>query len=281
MSDIQADEVIENEIVEEQVEGVPETVQEDAPEAEAKDEGMIVTIGEESPPPEEMEQAQAPAWVKELRKNHRDLQKKNRELEEKLKATQTPQEVKVEVGQKPRLEDHDYDADKYEEELSKWYDRKKLADEHTAKVKREQEASEQAWQDRLTAYGEAKSKLKVEDYEDAEHAAQEVLSKTQQGIILHGAENPALLVYALGKNPAKAKELAAIKDPVKYAFAVAKLETQLKVTPRKAPPPESSVSKGSAAGAGGIDSTLERLRAEAERSGDYTKVSQYKRQKRG
>ena len=46
-------------------------------------------------------------------------------------------------------------------------------------------------------------------------------------------------MYALGKNPKKAKELGEITDPVKFAFAVAKLETQLTVTSRKqVPPPE-------------------------------------------
>ena len=107
--------------------------------------------------------------------------------------------------------------------------------------------------------------------------AQELLSTTQQGIILQGAENPALVIYALGKNPAKLKEMAAITDPVKYAFAVSKLETQLKVTQRKAPPPERTV-QGTGRVSGTVDSTLERLRADAERTGDYTKVVQYRKQ---
>lgn len=277
MSEVLVDEVIADEDVDAAVEDVLEESEQTAsPEAPDED---VITIGDESPPSEEAEHAQAPSWVKELRKNHRELQKKNRELEEKLKSTQ-PQEKKVEVGNKPKLEDHDYDADKYEEELSKWYERKRVADEQAAKVKEKQLAEEKAWQSKLEAYGEAKSKLKVTDYEDAEHVAQEVLNKTQQGIILQGAENPALVVYALGKNPAKAKELAAIDDPVKYAFAVAKLETQLKVTKRQAPQPEGTVAKGSASISGSVDSTLERLRAEAAKTGNYSKIIQYKASKK-
>lgn len=251
------------------------------PAEEAEEAEVIVTIGEESPPPEEQEQAQAPAWVKELRKNHRELQKKNRELEEKLKSQQTPAESRVELGKKPTLEDHDYDAERFESELSKWYERKREADEQTAKVAKQKEEADKAWHDKLSAYDKAKTELKVADYEDAEHVAQEVLSQTQQGIILQGSENPALVVYALGKNPAKAKELAAITDPVKYAFAVAKLETQLKITKKSAPAPEKSISgRGSASISGSVDSTLERLRAEAARTGDHTKVLQYKTAKR-
>ena len=243
------------------------------------DEDVVVTIGEEAPPAEE-DVTQAPTWVKDLRKSHREMQRENRELKEKLKIQTAEVSSEVVLGAKPKLEDHDYDADKYEDELSKWYDRKRLADEQAIKVKAEQDAQKNAWQERLDSYGKAKTELKVKDYEDAEVVVQEVLSKTQQGIILQGADNPALVVYALGKNPAKAKELASIKDPVKYAFAVAKLETQLKISQRKAPAPEGTVSKGSGSVSGSVDSTLERLRAEAAKTGDYTKVVRYKASKR-
>ena len=109
---------------------------------------------------------------------------------------------------------------------------------------------------------------------------QDQFNVTQQGIIVQGADNPALVVYALGKNPKKAKELASITDPVKFAIAVGKLETQLKVTNRKAPPPPEKTLQGTGPKSGAVDSTLERLRADAEKTGDYTKVLQYKRQKR-
>lgn len=281
-----SEEMVESAVTEEEIPEVKDEAEQEevvaASDETAEDESEVtVSIGDESPAPEEVEHAQAPAWVKELRKNHREVLKQKRELEDKLKELQTPIETKVVVGNKPKLEDSDYDSDKYEEALSAWYERKRIADAESAKVKEQQAEEVKAWQNTLDAYANAKAAIKVKDYEEAELVAQETLSKTQQGIILQGAENAALLVYALGKNPAKAKELAAIKDPVKYAFAVAKLETQLKVSPRKAPPPESGLSKGSAPISGAIDSTLERLRTEAERTGDYTKVTQYRRQKRG
>jgi hypothetical protein len=109
---------------------------------------------------------------------------------------------------------------------------------------------------------------------------QDVLNPTQLGIIVNGADNPAQLVYALGKSPAKAKELAAIKDPVKYVFAVAKLETQLKVQPRKAPPAPERVVRGNAGTATGVDNTLARLQAEADKSGDRSAVAKYLRDRK-
>ena len=240
-------------------------------------EEVVVSIGEEAPPPDE--HTPAPEWVKELRKTNRELQRQNRELQGRLQAA-PPETKPVVIGNKPKLEDHDYDADKYEEALTNWFDRKRQADDVNAKQEAEVMNQQKAWQAKLDGYGKAKAELRVKDFEDAEEVAQQVFSITQQGVLLQGADNPALVVYALGKNPAKAKELAEIKDPVKFAFAVAKLEKDLKVTNRRqAPAPERIVS-GTGRSSGAVDSTLERLRADAERTGNMTKVIAYKAQKR-
>jgi desulfoferrodoxin (superoxide reductase-like protein) len=238
---------------------------------------VVVSIGEEAPPPEE--QTHAPEWVRELRKTNRELQRQNRELQNKLQTTQT--EIKpVVLGVKPKLEDHDYDADKFEAALADWFERKRKADEANARQEAEVMNQQKAWQAKLDNYGKAKAELRVKDYEDAEAVAQEVFSVTQQGVMLQGADNPALVVYALGKNPKKAKELAEITDPVKFAFAVAKLEKELKVTNRKTAPAPERIVTGTGRSSGAVDSTLERLREEAARTGDATKVYRYKQQKR-
>ena len=83
----------------------------------------------------------------------------------------------------------------------------------------------------------------------------------------------------LGKNPKKAKEISTITDPAKFAFAVAQLETQLKVTQRKAATAPERTVQGTGNKSGTVDSTLERLRTEAAKSGDFTKVVQYKKSK--
>jgi hypothetical protein len=186
----------------------------------------------------------------------------------------------VVIGNKPKLEDHDYDADAYEEALTSWFERKRQADEINAKQEAEVMNQQKAWQAKLDGYGKAKAELRVKDFEDAEEVAQQVFSITQQGVLLQGADNPALVVYALGKNPAKAKELAEIKDPVKFAFAVAKLEKDLKVTNRRQAPAPERIVTGTGRSSGAVDSTLERLREEAARTGNMTKVIQYKSQKR-
>jgi len=243
---------------------------------EEESDEVVVSIGEEAPPAEE--EQRAPEWVRELRKANREKERRIRELEAKLQTTQTENKP-VALGTKPKLEEFDYDTDKFEQALDAWYDRRRQHDLQTEMVRQAELQQHQAWQAKLDSYSKAKAELRVRDYEDAEALAQEVFNVTQQGVILQGADNPALVIYALGKNPKKAADLANINDPVKFAFAVAKLEKELKVTNRRAAPAPERIVQGTGRVAGAVDSTLERLRAEAEKTGNYTKVLQYKRQK--
>jgi len=242
------------------------------------DDDVVVSIGEESPPQEE--ETRAPEWVRELRKANREKERKIRELEAKLNATATETKP-VALGPKPTLEACDYDSDEYEKKLADWYEQKRHADAAEAEAQAQRDAEAKAWQDKLDSYAKARASLKVRDYEDAEAVALETFNVTQQGIVLQGSDNPALIIYALGKNSNKAKELASITDPVKFAFAVAKLETQLKVTNRKAAAaPERTISTGGGRISGSVDSTLDRLREEALKTGDMSKVMAYKRSKK-
>ncbi len=242
------------------------------------EEDVVISIGEESPPQEE--ETRAPEWVRELRKANREKERKIRELEAKLNATATETKP-VALGKKPTLEDCDYDSEEYENKLTAWYEQKREYDAAEANAQAQRDAEAKAWQDKLDSYAKARASLKVRDYEDAEAVALDTFNVTQQGIVIQGSENPALLIYALGKNTARAKELASINDPVKFAFAVAKLETQLKVTNRKAAAsPERTISTGGGRISGSVDSTLDRLREEALKTGDMSKVMAYKRSKK-
>jgi hypothetical protein len=253
-----------------------ENVQED--DEEGDEDEVVISIGEESPPQEE--EVRAPAWVRELRKSNREKERKIRELEAKLNTTATETKP-VALSAKPTLESCDYDSDEYEQKLAEWYEQKREYDAAEASVAAQRDAEAKAWQDKLDSYAKAKASLKVRDYDEAEATALDTFDVTQQGIVLQGSDNPALLIYAIGRNAKRAKELASINDPVKFAFAVAKLETQLKVTNRKAATaPERTINSGGGRLSGAIDSTLERLRAEALKTGDLSKVMDYKRRKK-
>ena len=255
-----------------------EASEDDAPEEEEGE--VVVTFGDEAPPPEP-EPTPNSNPLKLQRERIKELERQKSELEDKLRAKDAPI-PETPLGPKPKLEDYDYDADKFELAYDDWVGRKLQADEKAAQAQADARAKEEAWQAKLSDYGQAKAKLKVPDYEEAEERIQQLFDVTQQGVMIAGADNPALLVYALGKHPAKAKELAAIKDPVKFAFAVAKLETQMKTTsrPRAAPPAPDTPIKSTAPSRSAVNATLERLDQEALRTGDRSKVVAYMRQMR-
>jgi hypothetical protein len=274
---IEAEDPIENEeqseveTPDEQTEQVEESTEQ---KEEAQEDEIVVSFGDE---PAQEEEKAAPQWVKELRKANREKDRQIRELQAKIQGS-APAAPKL--GKKPSLDDFDYDTDKFEEALTSWYDQKKQVEEIERKAEEKRKADEQAWANRLETYTKAKASLKVSDYEDAEMAVQEALNVTQQGLLVKVTEMPAHFVYGLGKNSSELKRLKEIQDPIEFVAAVVKLESKMKAMPRKSapPPPERRVS-GAAPVSGSIDSTLERLRAEAEKTGNYTKVVQYKRAK--
>jgi hypothetical protein len=270
---------IENQPVEQ-----TETDSGDTPESEDE---MFVTIGEEAPPQtqeDDFEGQPAPQWVKDLRKSEKELKRELRELKQAQSQAQETKQTEQEIvlGDRPRIDDEDidYDQNLLDRRLDEWLEKKVKFDQQQSKKAAEQESQQQAWQGVLNSYGEKKAALKVKDFDDAEFAVTEKMDNNQQAIMLQAMDNPALVVYALGKSQARLEELSKIKDPIKFAVAVAKLETQLKTGTRKAATaPERKVTSNSSI-SGTHDSTLERLRQDAEKTGDYSKVTAYKRQSR-
>ncbi|MHC3032481.1 hypothetical protein [Acinetobacter nosocomialis] len=248
-----------------------------------EDEGEFdIVLGDEKPKEQDEDNFHgqpAPKWVKELRREKKESDRRIKELEAKLNEQNKPETI--ELGEKPKLEDYGYDEDnpEYIEALENWVDRKFQLKEQERKKQEEQEKAQKVWQDKLNSYESKKTaiKSKVRDFDEAEELARDALSQTQQGILIHAAEKPELLIYHLGKNPQKAKELAAITDPILFAFAAAKIDAQIKMTARKPSTSPERKPSGSAALSGSVDNTLAKLRADAEKTGDYTKVNEYKR----
>ena len=245
-----------------------------------EDEEVVVSIGEEEPPASEEEKA-APKWVKDLRQRQKELARENAELKAKLGTGQPGATQAPKLREKPKLADHDYDEDKHAADLDKWYAEQREVEAHEARQQAAVEARNKAAKAVHENYAASKTALKVKDFQDAEDEVVAVFDQVQQSIVMAGASNPGAMVYALGKNPKKLQELASIKDPVKFAVAVGKLETEVKVTKRSGsnkPAPETTVRSGGSVSTS--KATLERLEAEAERTGDRSKVIAYKRQQR-
>ena len=241
------------------------------------EDGLVIDIEGDGDDPEPDDNT-APKWVRDLRRKAKDDKRTIRELQMQLQQYQSqpqlqPQQPPLNVP-KPTLESCDYDTDRYEQETAAWIYHQNMAAQQQQQMQARRNAETAAWFRKLDQYDEKKAALRVKDYDVVEEIARQNLSVLQQGIIVNGAENPATVVYALGKSPKRLAELAKIQDPVQFAFAIAKLEAKLKVNRSAgAPKPERRVS-----GTAGVSGrTLEKLRAEAARTGDYTKVHAFKR----
>lgn len=251
-------------------------------EAPPEDTALVVEIGGEE------EDEGAPEWVKNVRRENRELKKRLKEVETGNVTTTGL----TALPEKPTLEGCDYDAAEFEARLTEWHDKKREHDAQEAEARKVQEQATQRWEAKLSTYEEGKSKLGAPDFDDAEATVAEIFAKpfpgiraddVRMGIIKQGAKDPTTLVYALGRNPERAKALAEIDDPVEFAFALGELSGTMKVVrTSKAPAPEKRISGGSAPGVTSTnDRTLDNLLAEAEKTGNYTKVAAYRRQMKG
>jgi hypothetical protein len=294
----------EEEVEDGEVDEQPGDGAEDKPDGETRPEDedgeIVVSLGDETPPNEDDDeeaiaaalgddQLKSAAWArmrvqkKELQRQTRDQAQRLRDLEAKV-ASATPAETAAVLGPKPKLKEF-ADADEiaqHEKDTEAWYSRKSEVEAQQAKQTRAAEEENAKWQTRIAAVKQAGAALKVADYPAAEQAFEEIFTPIQQAIVIGGFDDPktsVLLRYALGRNTKKARELAAIADPVRFTIAIADLRRDMKVTSRKAPPPPDTTVRSGMTGATAVDSQLARLQAEADKTGDRSKVAKYLRDK--
>lgn len=262
----------------------PEETQDESNQSDdetSEDEEFVITIGDEEPEPfddDDFSGKPAPTWVKDLRKKEREARKRIKELEAQVQQAK-PAEKPIEVGPKPKLADFDYDEDQFETAVEQWHERKRQVEQQQAAKQAEEEKAKQAWQAKMQSYEERRQNVasKVRDFEEVEEAAKDKLTATQQGILIHAAENPELILYHLGKNPKKAQELSEITDPIQFAFAAAKLDSQMKIQTRKPSTQPERKPSGSAGLSGVVDQKLAQLEAKAAKTGDRTELIKYKK----
>lgn len=254
---------------------------------EGQEEGTEAEAGEEEPDEDEDEEivtfedgvSPAPGdaetgLVKHLRTQ---LTEQRKELDRLRK--QAPPAPQVVVGEKPTLAGCDYDEEVYEEQLDQWKERRAQADAQVREAETSQNQQTEAWNSELKAHAEKRAALRFKDTQEAEDVALAALNDVQQAVIVKAAENSAMVIYALGKHPGKLAEISKITDPLKLAAAIARLEGKLTVTKRSGPPEPERIAQGSASVSGAkTDQTLERLERDAARTGDRTKVRQYRQQ---
>lgn len=216
--------------------------------------------------------------VTNLRKQLREAQRKARHAPASQAQEADPEPV---VPPFKRIEDFDYDGDRQAEyitkrdeallERAKWGSRQT---EREAARKREAEQQNRQIEQQRNALG-------VSDYDARSARVREALSDAQIAVLLNGVENQAQLIYALGGSQAKLDTLAGEDNLARFAVMLGKLEKDVKVQKRKAPPPEIQVRGATASiASGGADKELERLEKEAARTNDRSKVIAHTRKMR-
>lgn len=83
-----------------------------------------------------------------------------------------------------------------------------------------------------TQHYKAADKLKIKDYDAVEEIAIGILGKDTVNHLIRNAANSPVILYHLGKNPAKAEQLAELVkvNPIKGVMELGALEARLKVT---------------------------------------------------
>lgn len=212
---------------------------------------------------------EAPEWVKKVREE-------NRELKRQLKQRESQQVEQQVLREKPTLDDHDYDSDAFEQDYAQWLTEKQQVD---AQVHAERQKYQQ-YHERYKADVDA-IKAKAPDYDEVELSVVDVLSEQKQGLLQMLVDNPAKVVYALGKNsPAQLERLSKLDD-IQFAKQIVLMEQQMSSktksrNPNK-PKPKTHELEGQA---GGADTRLAKLEAEAAKTGDRSKIHAYNRSKR-
>lgn len=211
----------------------------------------------------------------------RKLRQELRETQRKLHRYETaPQPQKIEVGEEPTLEGCDWDEDAFKAKWREWNGRKVEADRQNRDAEEQQRAAQERFVASYTTYRQHAAKLNVSDYDDVEkHVAEALPLPLQNAIPEYFGDKGPLTVLALGRHPKLLAEIVDMKDPVAQLLRLKEISMGVKPKMgRKAPAPErGTIPQGSAVGAAGVDKTLERLEKEADKTGDRSKLIDYKR----
>lgn len=241
------------------------------PEAEEEgggDNDILIGFGDD-----EIEAEPENATMRQMREALKEKERLLREARAKI--------PKVEVGPKPTLESCDYDEERYDTEVEHWKARKAQAEAEAQSAAEQSTAAREDFGVELAEYQQQKTKLARPDFDAAELIVTGKLDPVQQSVLVMASKNKAALIYALGKSPERLEALAGIRNPIKLAIAVNDMERGLKVQARrKAPEPQPRMRGGTPAN-GPNDKHLSRLEAEADRTGDRSKLVAYRRSLKG
>lgn len=179
----------------------------------------------------------------------------------------------------PKLSDEgiDYDEEIFQKKLDQWSkDSAQYQIQQQAKSRQEQQQKE-LYQQKLTNYQQRAKSVKVAGYQDAEQLVMDEVPVEIQNAILFEAEKPEMVVLALGRNAELRRELASATNPIAVGRLIERIESKAKTMPK----PKSTAAtvpevKG---GNGAVINNLDKLKAKALETGDWSQYFAAKRSK--
>jgi len=242
-----------------------EETTDDAPAVEAEAEFEVVLDGEESSP--------TPARKGGLQTRISKLTRQRREAEEEADRLKRENELlkQSQPITAPKLEDFDYDDDKYNAAVQSYQDSRQrtiareVATETAQQFNQSQQREEvdQKLEAKARAHYERAGELKVSDYESAEDVVIERLGTTAVSELIGTLDKSAAVLYHLGKNPGTLEEIASLltENPLRAAMRLGAIESKLVVRPRlsNTPNPDDPLPGGSPGGSD-IESQIDKAR---------------------
>lgn len=218
--------------------------------------------------------------IRERDRRYAESEREKAELRSQL-ARLTPQPV-LELGPKPgSLEEFNWDEEARDKAIEDWT-AKKLEVEAAERAKAaEIEKQNNIWKDEQKRFRGKASELGLSNFEQAEENVTATLGAPwKMGAIIKYADSPQKLTAALNRNPTVLSKLAGIEDAGLFMKTMLNLERTMGNAGRKGPPPPEAptIQRGSAPlSAVSADKKLKELEAQADKTGDRTKLIDYKR----
>lgn len=254
---------------------------------ESEDDSDVVMPGDEQKPPKNK------SWAR-LRRTAEKAKAEAAEYKRQLEALKNPQAADEDPGPEPTEESCGWDGDVLKAKYKEWLEKVAKRDARKAEQAKKAQESERHANTVRAKYRESceelvsKHGVPKDRFEQAEKEVISQLSDEKQAILLKvvGPEKAPMVVHFLGRRPEELDKLVAETDRDSYVSRLAELKVGVQVkkgnkgsgnsnkgTPTR-PKPEAPL-RGGGGGSGSGSTTLERLRAKAEETGDYTEVIRY------
>ncbi len=222
------------------------------------------------------EQEEETPLVKKLRDQLRDVQRQARRVRNSPADDNDPE---PQVAERPRsVADFDYDEDRFNAAIDEHLAAKEQHTEWKGRQTARDNARKATEEEQAKRVEQQRKALGVSDYDARSATVKDTLSDSQLAILINGADNPAQLIYALGRSQTRLTLLSGEENLARFAVMLGKMEKEIKVTKRTAANPESVVRGATATFTQSNDKHLAMLEREAEKTGNRSKIQAYKRQ---